>query len=61
MSPFDAFLHRGFEGDESRIALVWEWMGYCLTFDVSLEKFVIAFGDGANGKSVFLSGPSSLY
>lgn len=52
---FDAFLRQVLEGDEERIALAWEWIGYCLTYDTSHEKFLIAIGEGKNGKSVFVS------
>jgi putative DNA primase/helicase len=48
------FLVEMFEGDAERIALVQEWFGYCLIVDTSFQKFLILFGDGANGKTVLL-------
>ena len=42
------------EGDKERIALIQEWFGYCLTPDTSQHKFLVAEGEGANGKSVLL-------
>ena len=47
-----AFLKQVFEGDSERIAFFQEWVGYLLTSDTSHEKFVIAVGEGDNGKSV---------
>ena len=35
--------------------LVQEWFGYCLSVDTSFQKFLILFGDGANGKGVLLA------
>lgn len=51
---WQAFLKWMFEGDEERIAFVQEWFGYCLVPDTSQRVFVVAVGDGANGKSVVL-------
>ena len=48
------FLDRVLEHDVQRINLVHEWMGYCTTFDTSLQKFLMTEGEGRNGKSVFL-------
>ena len=31
-----------------------EWLGYCLTFDTEMNRFVFFIGEGSNGKSVFL-------
>lgn len=35
--------------------LLQEWVGYCLVPDTSAQKFMILEGDGANGKTVFLT------
>ena len=42
-----------FESDPERIALSHEWFGYHLTPDTSFHKFLIAVGEGANGKTVW--------
>jgi putative DNA primase/helicase len=55
-----AFLDEVLEGDVERIALLQEWVGYLLTPDTSQHKFVIAEGEGANGKSVFLDVVTAL-
>ena len=46
------FLHEVMEGDQERIDLLQEWAGYLLTPDTTQHKFVVAEGEGANGKSV---------
>jgi putative DNA primase/helicase len=51
-SRWDEFLSEVLEGDSERIALFQEWCGYLLTPDTSQHKFLIALGEGANGKSV---------
>lgn len=38
-----------------------EFIGYCLTFDVSRHKAVILYGEGSNGKSTFLNVISELF
>ena len=45
-------LERCLEGDVERIALLQEWFGYHLVSDTGEQKFMILFGEGANGKSV---------
>jgi P4 family phage/plasmid primase-like protien len=44
------FLGQVFEGDEDRIRLLQEWFGYCLTPDVSLQKFMVLLGLPRSGK-----------
>ena len=44
------FLGQVFEGDEARIRLLQEWFGYCLTPDVSLQKFMVLLGLPRSGK-----------
>ena len=47
-----AFLDRNLEGDAERIALLQEWFGLCVVYDMSRQKFLVLEGEGANGKSV---------
>lgn len=47
-----AFLETNLEGDEESIAMLQEWFGYCLTPDLSYQKFLMMEGEGRNGKSV---------
>ena len=42
------------EQDQERIALVQQWFGYCLMADTTQQRFVVAVGEGENGKSVML-------
>ena len=48
------FLDEVLEGDQERIRLLQQWFGYCLTADTTQQKFVVAVGEGQNGKSVAL-------
>lgn len=48
------FLSEVMQADPDRIALLQQWCGYNLVHDVSLHRFALLVGDGANGKSVFL-------
>jgi P4 family phage/plasmid primase-like protien len=48
-----AFLRRNLDGEQSdKALLLQQWFGYCLLFDVTLQRFLMMVGDGANGKSV---------
>jgi len=49
------FLHETFEGDDERVAVLQELMGYCLTPTTRHEKFAIFIGGGQNGKSTVLN------
>jgi P4 family phage/plasmid primase-like protien len=49
---WEAFLKRNLEEDSERIALLQEFFGLTLTPDTSLQKFLLMFGKGGNGKSV---------
>lgn len=40
--------------DESQTILI-EYSGYCLTYDVWLQKALMLYGNGSNGKSVFIN------
>lgn len=59
------FLGQVFDGDESRIRLLQEWFGYCLTPDVSLQRFMVLLGLPRSGKGtassilVHLLGPEN--
>ncbi|SFJ26904.1 phage/plasmid primase, P4 family [Planctomicrobium piriforme] len=46
---------RNLEHDSARIALAQEWAGYLTVRDTSQQKCLLAFGEGANGKSVFFA------
>jgi putative DNA primase/helicase len=52
---FESFLHEIFDGDEERVLLIKELMGYCFLRDVKIQKAFIFYGSGANGKSVLAS------
>jgi P4 family phage/plasmid primase-like protien len=48
------FIQWMFKRDAELIRFVQEWFGYCLVVDHSQHKFILAVGEGANGKSVML-------
>jgi len=52
-SKWLAYLDRVLESDQERIAILQEWAGYLLLPDTGQQKFLVAEGDGANGKSVY--------
>jgi putative DNA primase/helicase len=49
---WDSFIREVFEGDEERVKLWEEWMGYCCVWDYSYQHAVIMVGEGRNGKGV---------
>lgn len=49
------FLERVFCSDNDLIRLVQQLIGICLTQDVSLQRMIVFFGRGANGKSTLLN------
>lgn len=49
-----AFLNRITDGNQELISYLQRAVGYCLTGDVSEQVLFIAYGTGANGKTVFL-------
>lgn len=53
-SLFFNYLNR-VQPDIETCSFLQEWLGYCLVHDTTLEKFVFFIGEGANGKSVFLT------
>lgn len=50
---WDAFLNKVLPEKEMQMRLM-EYIGYCLTKDLKLEKMAVFYGVGANGKSVAL-------
>lgn len=56
-SPCDnwmRFLDQATAGDEEMQSFLQRWVGYCLTGDVSEEALAFLYGDGGNGKGVFI-------
>jgi putative DNA primase/helicase len=51
---WDQFLWDSTGGDPAMIQFLQAWSGYCLTGDVSEEKFVFLYGPGGNGKGTYL-------
>lgn len=51
---WEAFLRQIMQDQGDIIAFLRRSAGYCLTGDVSEQKFWVLLGDGANGKSTFL-------
>ena len=52
---FDKFLNEIMLGDKDLVEYLWWVLATCLTGDVSMQKFFIFYGVGANGKSVLMS------
>lgn len=48
------FLSEATGGDAEMIRFTQQWCGYCLTGDTREHALVFVFGDGGNGKSVFV-------
>ncbi len=55
-----SFLDEVLEGDTERIALSQQWFGYCLVPDTTQQRFIVAVGDGAVGKSTTLDTLTNL-
>ncbi len=47
---WEKFLSQVFEGDQDRVALIQEFLGYCLSSDTSLQKAMILVGKPRSGK-----------
>lgn len=47
-----SFLGQVLEGDHERLAILQEWMGLSLVFDMSMQRFLVMIGEGGNGKGV---------
>lgn len=54
------FLDETAGGDAELISFLKRWCGYCLTGDVREHALVFIYGDGGNGKSVFLETISAI-
>src|SRR5699024_10814335 len=52
---FEVFLYDVFEGDEERVRLMQQILGYIWLKEVKVQKGFIFLGNGANGKSVLAS------
>lgn len=50
-----AFLKQATNGDEALIRFLRQWAGYGLTGDTREQKLVFIWGDGGNGKGVFIN------
>jgi P4 family phage/plasmid primase-like protien len=57
---FAAFLEHNLELDPERIKILQEWAGYLLLPDTGEQKFIVLEGEGANGKSVFISALTAM-
>jgi putative DNA primase/helicase len=57
---WERFLREIFQGDEELVRYVQRVIGYCSTGDMREQKFWVAYGTGANGKSTFLDTISSI-
>jgi putative DNA primase/helicase len=55
-----AFLKEATNGDVEMMRFLQQWIGYCLTGDVSEHAFVFIHGAGGNGKGVFLNTASGI-
>lgn len=53
------FLNEVFSGDGEIVGFARRWLGYCLTASNGEQKFLVAFGQGSNGKSVLFE--TALY
>jgi putative DNA primase/helicase len=55
-----AFLDQATEGDCELLGFLRRWAGYCLSGDVSEEAIAFLYGDGGNGKGVFVGTISAI-
>ena len=49
------FIREVTNGDEGMARFIQQWCGYCLTGDVSEQCLVFIYGDGGNGKGLFVN------
>lgn len=49
------FLREAMDGDEAMVTFLQQWCGYCLTGDTREHALAFAYGDGGNGKGVFMN------
>jgi P4 family phage/plasmid primase-like protien len=57
---WSSFLRTNLQNDQDAIDLLQEWFGYCLTNDVSMQKFMMLEGEGKNGKSVICTALTAI-
>ncbi len=55
-----AFLEHNLEGDNERIAVLQEFVGYCLCWDTRHHKFLLMEGESRTGKSTFTNVVTAL-
>lgn len=58
---FEAFLNDIFEGDQERVQLIRQILGYIWLKEIKIQKGFIFLGNGSNGKSVLASVMQQLY
>lgn len=58
---FISFLEDIFEGDQERVELIQEILGYCFLQDVKIQQAFFFLGTGSNGKSVLAEVMRHLY
>lgn len=58
---FERFLYEIFEGDQERVALIRQILGYIWLKEVKIHKAFIFLGTGSNGKSVLAKIMHALY
>ena len=49
------FLREAMDGDEAMVTFLQQWCGYCLTGDTREHALAFVYGDGGNGKGVFMN------
>jgi P4 family phage/plasmid primase-like protien len=54
------FLHEAAGGDAALIRFLQQWCGYCLTGSIEEHALLFVYGDGGNGKSVFINTISGI-
>jgi putative DNA primase/helicase len=54
------FLNETTGNDAALIRFLQQWLGYCLTGSIREHAFIFVYGDGGNGKSVFLETVTSI-
>jgi P4 family phage/plasmid primase-like protien len=57
---WDEYIEYVMDGDHERISILQEWAGYLLTPTNYLQRFLALYGDGSNGKSVFMGAMAAL-
>lgn len=55
------FLNDATSNDQELILFLKRWCGYCLTGDVREHTLVFIYGDGGNGKSVFVNTVTGIF